>query len=204
MARITFNLTATCCLRTLRYPECGVYCNFKPKIRTAFEEMLVMKQNNVRPHFGSILSHKNIILLCLSNLHQHWLSTLIYLTFSHALSLSPQGPLLHRPSVRLLHVHGHDSRDDTRSRRVNASRTKHRKKGQKHTFFCRLLMPSSVHAGTDFVRLGSGAASLSRSVQLCLAADQPQSCSTAPETLCVMQLCDTVPFDGVSKHLHVF
>lgn len=76
------------------------------------------------------------------------------------------------------------------------SRAPNTGKGQKHTF-CRLLMPSSVHAGTDFVRLGSGAASLSRSVQLCLAAAQPQSCSTGSVLCNCVILYDLTVFPNI-------
>lgn len=121
MARITFNLTATCCLWKLRYPECGVYCNFKPKIRKCVWRN-ARDETKHRPatfwiHFVSQKHHFVVPFKFAPAL-----------TFS--LSLSPQGPLLHRPSVRLLHVHGHDSRDDTRSRRVSVS---HRKRTE--TYF---------------------------------------------------------------------
>lgn len=129
-----FHLTVTFCFLVLRHLLCGVHSNFRPLVRAVFEEMLVGKKNKT-------INGHILVPLCLTKISVGRAAVIPY-------SLSPQGPLLHWPCVRLLHLHGDDSCDHTWSRRV---RNWHRKrlKKDKHFLHC-LWKPLSVHNGFVF------------------------------------------------------
>lgn len=80
----------------------------------------IKNNNNEWPHLDPFCLTKTSF--CRVSLISTNIDFLLWWNF-HSLSF-PRGPLLHRASVRLLHVHGYDSCDHTRSRQVSVSHRK--------------------------------------------------------------------------------